>query len=269
MHLKRWITGLAALPFLFLLVSKGGPFLFAVVVSVVCIIALWEYFGIVFNSGGGANQGLIPVMGLIAGLLIIWAAYLGSFEMMIGLVTLNLIVCGLISLLKLKTDAFVSEIAAKQVLGVIYIPLLLAYLILIRNGVDGIVWIYFLLFIIFSGDVGAYHFGSYFGRHKLCPAVSPGKTVEGSIGGLALNLGVGAVFKYFFLPQLPWGLSILFFVAAGVAGQVGDLFESVLKRVGNKKDSGALLPGHGGILDRIDALLFAAPVAYFFKEYIL
>ncbi|MBW1753268.1 MAG: phosphatidate cytidylyltransferase, partial [Deltaproteobacteria bacterium] len=95
------------------------------------------------------------------------------------------------------------------------------------------------------------------------------KTIEGSIGGLAANLAVGAGFKHFFLPLLPWGLSLVFFIAAGAAGQVGDLFESQLKRVGNRKDSGELLPGHGGILDRIDALLFAAPVAYFFKEYIL
>jgi phosphatidate cytidylyltransferase len=77
------------------------------------------------------------------------------------------------------------------------------------------------------------------------------------------------LFKFFFFPLLPWGLSILFFLSIGVAGQVGDLFESELKRVGNIKDSGVLLPGHGGVLDRIDALLFAAPAAYFFKEYIL
>jgi phosphatidate cytidylyltransferase len=77
------------------------------------------------------------------------------------------------------------------------------------------------------------------------------------------------VFKIFFFPQLNWHLSILFFLCIGVAGQVGDLFESKLKRVANIKDSGSLLPGHGGILDRIDALLFAAPVAYFFKEFLL
>jgi phosphatidate cytidylyltransferase len=269
MHLKRWITGLVALPFLVLLISKGGPFLFAVVVGIVCILALWEYFGIVFNARGGANQGLIPVMGLITGLLIIASAYLGSFELIIGLVTLNLIVCGLILIKEFKSDAFVSEIAGKQIVGIVYVPILLSYLVLIRNSADGAVWIYFLLFIVFFGDIGAYHFGSSFGRHKLSPSISPGKTIEGSIGGLALNLGVGAVFKHFFLPLLPWGLSLLFCLAAGVAGQVGDLFESQLKRVANKKDSGAILPGHGGILDRIDALLFAAPVAYFFKEYIL
>jgi len=269
MNLKRWITGLVVLPFLFLLVSRGGRFLFAIVIIIICILALWEYFRIVFYARGEAHQGAIPACGYITGASIIWAAYMHSFEMIIILIALNLLICALISLPRFKADPSVSEVVAKQVLGIVYIPLFLSCLVFIRNGSGGVTWIYFLLFIVFSGDVGAYHCGTYFGRHKLCPAVSPGKTVEGSIGGLALNLGVGALFKHFFLPILPWGLSLVFCIAAGVAGQVGDLFESQFKRVGHKKDSGALLPGHGGILDRIDALLFAAPVAYFFKVYIL
>jgi len=111
--------------------------------------------------------------------------------------------------------------------------------------------------------------GSYFGQHKLCPTVSPKKTIEGALGGLAASLGSGALIKHFFLPLLPWGLSLLFFLSINIAGQVGDLFESQIKRVAHIKDSGAILPGHGGVLDRIDALLFAAPVAYIFKEYLL
>jgi phosphatidate cytidylyltransferase len=79
---------------------------------------------------------------------------------------------------------------------------------------------------------------------------------------------IGACFKLLFLPQLPWGLSLLFFISLGIAGQLGDLFESGLKRVAHVKDSGSLLPGHGGILDRADAVMFAAPVAYMFKEYL-
>jgi phosphatidate cytidylyltransferase len=98
--------------------------------------------------------------------------------------------------------------------------------------------------------------------------VSPGKTIEGSIGGLAGNLVAGAIGKYFFLSAMPWGLCLLFFIVVGVAGQVGDLFESELKRSSGIKDSGAILPGHGGILDRIDALLFASPVAYIFIRYV-
>ena len=147
-------------------------------------------------------------------------------------------------------------------------PYLLSFLILIRAGSSGMIWIFLLLAVIFAGDTSAYYVGSYLGRHKLSPAVSPGKTIEGSIGGLAANLVVGAIGKYFFLPEIPWGLCLLFFIAVGVAGQVGDLFESELKRSSGIKDSGGILPGHGGILDRIDALLFASPVAYIFVRYI-
>jgi phosphatidate cytidylyltransferase len=95
--------------------------------------------------------------------------------------------------------------------------------------------------------------------------VSPKKTIEGALGGLAANLLVGVLFFIFVLPPLPWGIGLAALVAMGACGQAGDLFESVLKRAAGVKDSGGILPGHGGILDRIDALLFAAPLAYGLK----
>lgn len=269
MHLKRWITGLVAIPLLVLLISKGGGLLFAIIISIVCILALWEYFGIVLYRSKSFSLFGFQLSAFIIGTAIIWAAYINSFKIILVLIILNLIVSVLISLPKFKFDSLVSEIVTKQVLGIVYIPLLISYLVLIRNGIHGVSWLYFLLLIVFSGDIGSFYIGSFLGRHKLCPAVSPNKTIEGSVGGLVANIASGALFKYFFMPLLPWGLSILFFLSIGVAGQVGDLFESELKRVGNIKDSGTLLPGHGGLLDRIDALLFAAPVAYLFKEYIL
>lgn len=122
---------------------------------------------------------------------------------------------------------------------------------------------------MFAGDIGALYAGTYLGRHKLCPSVSPGKTIEGSLGGLAGNVVVGAAIKLIFFPRLLWGESILFFLILGVVGQIGDLYESEFKRAAGVKDSGVILPGHGGLLDRIDALLFALPVAYFFKKFML
>ena len=199
----------------------------------------------------------------------IWGAYEGSSQMVLGLISLNLFLAGTISLFDFKTDPTIMRRVANQVLGILHIPLFLSYLVFIRNETNGAVWLCFLLCIIFAGDTGAYYIGSYWGKHKLCPAVSPKKTVEGAFGGLVSNLIAGVVFKCFFLPGAPWGRSILFFLSAGIAGQVGDLFESEYKRLANIKDSGAILPGHGGVLDRFDALLFAAPVAYFFKQYIL
>jgi len=269
MHLKRWITSLVAAPFLILLIGKGGSLLFAGVVSLAGIVGLWEYFRIVFQAGPRAEQGFITTAGYITGTGIIWAAYINSTELVLGLIILNFLACALIALPKFKSDSSITKSIFKQVSGTIYIPLLLSCLVLIRNGSDGVVWIYLFLIVVFAGDTGAFYVGTYLGRHKLCPAVSPAKTIEGAMGGLAFNVGAGAVFKYFIMPSLPWAGSVLLFLSVGIAGQVGDLFESQLKRGGNIKDSGDMLPGHGGILDRMDAVLFAAPVAYFFKEYIL
>lgn len=268
MHLKRWITGLTALPFLIFLIYKGGNF-FTGLVSIVCLLALCEYFRIVFNPGGKAISGVILLLGLFSGQCIIWAAHRNAPDLILGAIAFNLILSALFSLTQFKSDPFILENTSKQIQGMVYIPLLLSFLVLIRDSADGMHWIFFLTGIIFAGDIGAFYAGTYLGRHKLCPSVSPGKTIEGSIGGLAANVGFGALFQYFFLPTLPWGSSVLLFLSIGIAGQVGDLFESEFKRFSRVKDSGVILPGHGGILDRIDALLFAAPVAYFFKEYIL
>jgi phosphatidate cytidylyltransferase len=182
---------------------------------------------------------------------------------------LNLVVVGLISMFLFKSKPSIINVIPKQVQGIVYIPLLLSFLVSIRRGPDGMIWIFLLLAIIFAGDISAFYVGSYLGRHKLNPAISPGKTIEGAIGGLAGNLLVGSIGKFFFLPALSWGPAVLFFLAVGLSGQVGDLFESEFKRSSKIKDSGGILPGHGGFLDRIDALLFASPVAYLFKIYIL
>ncbi|MGB5158103.1 phosphatidate cytidylyltransferase [Desulfobacterium sp. N47] len=269
MHLKRWITGLTALPFLILLISKGGSLVFAIFISIVSIIALSEYYSIILHpeKSSGMNN-VLPLLSCFVGLIIIFVAYRDMPDLMPALVVFNLLVSGFISLFKFKINKDVIWLVSKQLMGLIYIPLFLSYLVLIRNGSNGIFWIYFLLIIIFAGDTGAFYTGSYFGKHKLCPSVSPGKTIEGSLGGLGASLMAGALFKYFFLPSYSWWVSILLFICVGIAGQIGDLFESELKRSAGIKDSGSILPGHGGILDRIDALLFAIPVAWFFKQYL-
>ncbi len=167
-----------------------------------------------------------------------------------------------------RVNQRVSELFLKQIQGVFYIPVLLGFFVLIRNSSDGIVWIFFLLALVFSGDTGAFYGGRFFGKKKLCPWVSPGKTVAGAVGGIISNIIITLVFYRFFFSDYNLAGLLIMSVLSGAFGQVGDLFESVLKRAANIKDSGSILPGHGGILDRIDALIFAAPVIYIFKEYI-
>ena len=267
MHLKRWITGLSALPFLIFLVYIGG-FPFIILIGFACICSLWEYFRIVFNADSEIMNSVVIWWGYFVGLAVVVVAHIAGSESVLVVLALNLVIAGLISMFLYKSKPSVVNIIPKQVQGIVYIPLLLSFLVAIRRDPDGMTWIFLLLAIIFAGDISAYYVGSYLGRHKLNPAISPGKTIEGALGGLAGNLLVGSIGKFFFLPALSWGPAILFFLAVGLAGQVGDLFESEFKRSSQIKDSGGILPGHGGFLDRIDALLFASPVAYLFKIYI-
>jgi phosphatidate cytidylyltransferase len=270
MHLKRWITSILVLPFLILLIAKGKPVHFAILIGAVCILTLGEYLSIAFAATQRRwTTNPIALLAMVAGIVIIFAAYHHLPLNVLGVMAFNLILIGALSLFQYKNWPLVVDVMYKQVLGVLYIPVFLSYLVMIRCEPSGKLWIFLLLCIVFSGDVGQYYFGTYLGKHKLCPAVSPGKTWEGSIGGLATNLVIGSILKYFFLTHLPWASCLFMFLFMGVAGQVGDLFESELKRRVNIKDSGKILPGHGGILDRIDALLFVAPVVYYYKLLIL
>lgn len=243
--------------------------MFGVFTAILCFLALWEYFHIVYNLSDRPVFDILPVLGYFTGPAIVFAAYHQSFQGVISLITVNILLCGLVTTFRYKSDPLILEAVFKQVQGIVYIPVLISYLTLIRNSPEGIFWIFFLLLLVAAADTGAYYIGTWFGKHKLCPSVSPGKTVEGFIGGLAALSVAGTAFKWYVFPQFTWGITFLLFLSIGLIGPLGDLFESVLKRSSKVKDSGSLLPGHGGILDRIDALLFAAPVAYLFKEYLL
>jgi phosphatidate cytidylyltransferase len=266
MHKKRWITGLVAVPFLVFFIQQGGVWLFMLVVAA-AELGLWEYYRIILGEDESIFSGL-PLIGFGSVLVVLFAAYKNTPDLMAAALALNLAAGGAFVVLRFGRRPNILNFLPKQILGVTYISLFLGFLILIRNSADGVVWLYFLLAVVFAGDVSALYVGSAFGRRKLSPSVSPGKTIEGSLGGLAANLAVGLLIKLLFLPGLHWPQAILFCILVGAAGQVGDLFESVLKRSSKVKDSGGLLPGHGGILDRIDALLFAAPIAYLFKIHI-
>lgn len=268
MHLKRWVTALVLLPLLIFLVIRGGPW-FGLFVCLVGFLGLLEYYLIIFKSEGRKLLGPIPMIGLGVAPIMLWTAHRFTPELMICALVLDLLLCAVLSLSLFKSDPEVLQRIARQVQGLVYVPLLLAFALLIRNGTDGANWLFFVLAIVFAGDVGAYYMGSYLGKHKLCPSISPGKTWEGAMGGIFANLLIGSIGQVLFFPRLLWHESLIFYVLLGVAGQVGDLFESEFKRAADVKDSGRILPGHGGILDRIDALLFALPVAYFFKKFIL
>jgi phosphatidate cytidylyltransferase len=268
MHLKRWITAVVGMPLIFFLVFSGSPIILSFILMVVAIIALWEYFRIIFKG----YQRLIYYLALPAYVLaiaIIVSAYFNHLDWILLFLCLDVLFVGMISMPMFKSNPDLPDLIAKQVLSVVYIPTFLSFLVLLRNGVEGIGWVFFVLCIVAAGDVGAYYIGSYFGRHKLCPAVSPNKTIEGALGGICANLIIGLIFAFLFIDGLSWPLALIIAVTVGITGQLGDLFESQFKRASGVKDSSNLLPGHGGMLDRIDALLFATPMTYILKSIII
>ena len=266
MHLKRWITGLIALPFLIFLVYLGGlPFFVLVGSAAVC--SLWEYFRIVFNAERRMLSSIIVWWGYPAGLLILGAAHFAGPGTVVLVLALNLVCVGLFSVFIYKSNPLVGEIVQKQVQGMVYIPLLLSFLVMMRREPDGMVWIFFLLGIIFAGDTSAYYVGSYLGRHKLNPAISPGKTIEGLLGGLFGSILGAVIVCLWFFPGYSLVKISTLTVFLSMIGVMGDLTESMIKRTMGVKDSGNILPGHGGVLDRLDSLMIAAPVLFYMLHF--
>lgn len=150
---------------------------------------------------------------------------------------------------------------AKSILGFFYLGLLPFFAHQLVNLLNGPIWFLTLLAVVFAGDIGAYLVGVSVGKKRIMPTVSPKKSLEGSLGGIVFSI-VAILICNQFLHQNPLAMTALGFSAA-VVGQFGDLFESLLKRVAEVKDSGRIMPGHGGILDRIDGVLFASPVVLF------
>jgi len=262
-HIKRWITALILIPILLWVFIKGSPLLFSVLVAVVAISAFREYLRIIFGNDEKSISSTIKFISYTASTAIIGGAYQGSWKILVLILALNLMALSIFVLSRFAANHTIFNIISKQVLGVVYIPVSLSLLIFIKQLDGGTFWIIWLLIVIFANDTGAFYCGTFWGKHALAPNISPNKTIEGSLGGMAASMVTGFIFCQVFFNDL--SLSVLTIPASfllAVAGQIGDLFESAMKRASKIKDSGRILPGHGGMLDRIDGLLLAIPVLY-------
>jgi phosphatidate cytidylyltransferase len=254
----RFLTAGVALPLIALLVAWPEPLGFAVLVAVVAALALIEYAAIALpDAPARVRAGVVALgVGLSAGLYLaptlatVW--FIAAF---VGTATLVLLEPG-------EMGAAGRRLGAAT-LGVFYIGTLAAPLALLkRDASHGAAWVLLSIGVTFINDTGAYFAGRSFGRHKLYPLVSPGKTVEGGVGGLLAGLAFMLAARAIAAPWLTLGDCLLVAGPAGVIGPIGDLVESLIKRAAGVKDSGHLLPGHGGMLDRIDALLFVTAWIY-------
>jgi phosphatidate cytidylyltransferase len=266
--MKRVITAAVLVPLVLLLLLRGSFLLVVVATALVAELATWEYISIADAHGSRIPRNLV----LIAIAVLFAATFHNRFLVLpvIGLCSLVLlIVCSFRSPLKrvLPDTAF-------SVFALIYIGLTLATVPLVWIQQDGPSLLVFLFCIVWTGDTAALYVGRNFGRTKLSPRISPNKSWEGSAASLAGSLLIAAALVAWSLALEDRSIFTLHFagplsrwlvlaVVLNLFAQVGDLVESAIKRGAGVKDSGAMLPGHGGILDRIDALLLAAPVLWY------
>ncbi|MDN5346680.1 MAG: phosphatidate cytidylyltransferase [Clostridia bacterium] len=256
---KRFLVALLGIPLILLLAYTGGLAFFLFVALLTCM-TLREFFYL------GLRSGLRPLFGVgyIGALTYIGIIYIhGDLPSWGPLWILILVLGGLLWYFpgRSLTDA------AFTFLGLFYTAFLLSYLLLLRFSQAGFAAVTLAFIITWASDTGAYFAGLIFGRHRLWPEVSPHKTWEGALGALVLTLLAVISFGPWLFPQKSYGVLIPLGLSASVAAQIGDLIESALKRLTRVKDSGKILPGHGGLLDRFDSLLLVAPVVYYYLQW--
>lgn len=260
--LTRAVSALLALAIIVGLYMYLGIDGVKITIAFAVAMGSWEFVGIAFKK---ESSWFLK----ISFMLLTWLTFgLTSVALNIGVLTfaLSVVLLCIFSLLALnKTGDLprISDFQAKAVLGLVYVGLMPAFAFRLLDLMQGLYWFVFLLGVVFAGDTLAYVFGVLIGKHKVMPNVSPKKTWQGSIGGIVGSVIAGFICWKFLLGDYKLSFILGLSAVSGFVGQFGDFFESLLKRVADVKDSGKIMPGHGGVLDRIDAVLFAAPVVLF------
>ena len=258
----RVTTAAVAIPILAAVIGAGGPLLTAIVALIAAVAAV-EAAALIRPH---TSTPMAPPVVVSAVTLVVIAHYLARDSL--ALISLAPVLAGGAVLALLWALAGSRSFAAFRdaTLGLaaaLYSGALLSYSLLLREVDDGRDWVYMAIGITFAADTFALFVGRVIGRRKLAPDISPGKTWEGAIGGLLAAVGAGVVLKYALgLEVAAWQIVVIA-ASAGVFAELGDLFESKLKRLAGAKDSGWLVPGHGGVLDRLDSIVAVIPIVYY------
>jgi phosphatidate cytidylyltransferase len=258
---KRVISGLLFLPIFYLVAWKLPSVYFTGLVLAAVLVGLLEFYRMAQARGINPNA----VLGSMLGALIVLESYQPLLHGMAKVyLAAGLLLIMIIRLFSSRPVEGALEDVASTVLGIFYVAVLFSFQVSIRTGSDGKQWLVFLYFVIWASDIGAYSIGIPFGKHRLYEKVSPKKSIEGLIGALIASAGMALLCRAWFMPFIGIGEAIGLALALAVVGVIGDLVESLFKRAAGIKDSGGIIPGHGGILDRMDSMLFAAPVLYYY-----
>lgn len=272
--MTRVLSALVAFAVAVVVMWVGLPLL-APAYYFICIVALQEYSALVNVRGIPIRKRSLWVATVFTLPASLPATYPGMQPLFEGMswreLVLGLFVIYLITLEIIRPNQHSMNAIIYTLFGYIYVPWLFGYMITLRYTPDGTLGLWYLVLPILAtvaSDVGAYTIGSLFGKRKLAPQISPNKTLEGAFGGLGLAIIIvtltAYILKSYLRLQVDLYDGILFAVLVASSAQLGDLFESLFKRWAGVKDSGDFMPGHGGILDRIDSALFAVPMAYYF-----
>jgi phosphatidate cytidylyltransferase len=254
---QRLLSALVGIPALVVLIGWGPPWLFTGLVLLLALIAQLELYGMFGEAGIEADR----AVGLVLGALVVLAFASGRPVLLPLALSLAVVV---VVALGLRRDAGTERAwtgVTLTLLGVCYCAWLLGHAIWLRALPGGQALTLFALGVTWCGESAAYFVGRRFGRRPLAPRVSPGKTVEGGVAQLIASAGASLVGAPFVLLSAPEAVAVGLLL--GVVGQIGDLSESFLKRSAGAKDAGRLIPGHGGLLDRLDSLLFNVPALYY------
>jgi phosphatidate cytidylyltransferase len=279
--LTRVASGVVFVPFL-ILVSRAGHGWFLALADMILIVAMWEFYHLMEAKGVNPSKKLGIAAALLLSTLTYWFGPSHGMHFLGMFLAAWVVVITLRELLRESIEFPIYDIATTA-FGVLYPGWMLLHLVLLRElprelGLPYLAGSHFLLYVFliaWACDTGAYFVGLSIGRHKLIPRVSPKKSVEGAVGGLVAAVGAALWGRAWFVrdaagePYLTLEQAVLLGVLLGVLGQLGDLVESLLKRDARLKDTSDTIPGHGGILDRFDSLLFSAPLTYYFLRLVV
>ncbi len=271
---QRILTAFVGVPVLYIIVYLGGVW-FLILFLLIILLAQYEFLTLLRTNGSDAQKGSV----LLSCVLLPVGAYFGLIYAT-GVFIAIILVSLLIDLVQKRFENIVIRIGV-TLFGITYISFFLSHAVLLRNigqksnikilteNMQGMndMGFFLLIFVItctFLNDTGAYYIGKWKGKRKLSPEISPGKTVEGTFGGIITAIITGGIVNLIFKSPLPYFFIFVFAFIVSLAAVFGDLFESMIKRSFGVKDSGAILPGHGGILDRFDSLIPVFPVSYYF-----
>ncbi|MBM7094208.1 MULTISPECIES: phosphatidate cytidylyltransferase [Alteribacter] len=256
---QRIITGVVAgAGFLAVILVGGLPFTF--LIFLLATIAMAE----ILKMKGMSPFSYRGAIGFIFMWLLLLPENILNFDLihLERTETFLLMIIVLLALTVISKNAFTFDEAGFIILSSVYIGFGFHYFLAARFLEDGLIFLFFVLILVWVTDSGAYFCGRFLGKHKLWPHISPKKTIEGSLGGIAFAILFGFIYSFFFPVYDSMLITLLFILVVSVSGQLGDLVESALKRHYSVKDSGQVLPGHGGILDRFDSLIFVMPILY-------